>query len=306
MSTQAVQAALDLPITDKTKLLTMMVLCHHHNAKTGRCDPSQESLARETRSSVSTVRRHLIDFEASGYFKRERRYDAKGHRTRDAYDLKFLPVIQMTARHQNPTGQIGSPTGHTVTGNNEQEGVNKKKESAPSAATLSFVENKGKESDVSFDAFIKEYPKTGNTLESVARNAWNKLTADERTMALDGLPALIGECQQRNAGGKKWFHPVGAQKYLAEKRFADYANRANRASKQNDEAAPPWATMGFVAWKGRPQFDAWDDYKRKNDPLGRGLNETDLIDPVTGLRRLGWHVASEWPPGYEPKAQAAA
>ena len=42
-------------------------LADHHNAKTGQCNPSEQTIARETEMGESTVRKHVRTLEAGGW-----------------------------------------------------------------------------------------------------------------------------------------------------------------------------------------------------------------------------------------------
>jgi hypothetical protein len=90
MSHQAIEAALTLPITDHRKRLALVLLAHHHNAKTGSCIPGQEKMADKACCTDRTMRAYLREWETAGYITRKPRYDDRGKRTSDSYTLHFL------------------------------------------------------------------------------------------------------------------------------------------------------------------------------------------------------------------------
>lgn len=57
--------------------LVLVLLADHRNQKTGQCNPSQRTLARECEQDVSTINRHLGVLERRGLIKRVRRFDPK-------------------------------------------------------------------------------------------------------------------------------------------------------------------------------------------------------------------------------------
>jgi len=78
------------------------------------CYPGQERLADESEQSVRSVRRHLDHLETIGAITRERRFDAKGHRTSDRFILHIerdlsKPKAAKNAEiaGKNPNGQSG-------------------------------------------------------------------------------------------------------------------------------------------------------------------------------------------------------
>jgi hypothetical protein len=114
MSTQAVIAASKLPIDDHRELLAAVMLANHYNDETGRCDPGQETVAREAHCDARTLRRYLAKWKKAGWIERKHRYNAKGKRTSDSYTLLFLERTTGQDRQES-----GSPKATTTTGQHE-------------------------------------------------------------------------------------------------------------------------------------------------------------------------------------------
>jgi len=72
------------------------------------------------------------------------------------------------------------------------------------------------------------------------------------------------------------------------------AERLGRAPRPPDGSAPSPVAGKFYARAGSEELEAWDAHNRAahGKPLPR--------DP-----RGGWHVAAQWPPGYQPRPRAA-
>jgi hypothetical protein len=79
--------------------LTLLALADHHNGKSGKCCPSQESLAEKTGHSVDTIQRHLKALISAKLIKRQRQY-RNSYRTADAYTLA-LSMEDDTAPTEN-------------------------------------------------------------------------------------------------------------------------------------------------------------------------------------------------------------
>jgi hypothetical protein len=86
MSHRALEMVFAAQVGDADEKHTLTALAHHHNAKTGECYPSQETIAAETERSVDTIQRHLKSLEKKGLISRKRRY-RNGYRTSDSYTL---------------------------------------------------------------------------------------------------------------------------------------------------------------------------------------------------------------------------
>lgn len=80
------------------------------------CYPGQQKLATMTGHGVRTVRRQLLELEIGGYLRRERRFDASGHRTSDRY---VLPVGEKIPSGQSDRRPI-RPVAKSTTGQNGQ------------------------------------------------------------------------------------------------------------------------------------------------------------------------------------------
>ncbi len=88
MSHAAIKWAIETNVGNADEKQTLVVIAHHHNAKTGECYPGQETLAAETERSVDTIQRHIKSLSAKRLLTRKRRY-SNGYRSSDGYILAF-------------------------------------------------------------------------------------------------------------------------------------------------------------------------------------------------------------------------
>ena len=65
------------------------VLCHHHNGRTGRCDPAQSTVAESAGMVERTVRRHIKSLEHQGLLSRKKRGGHGEGRMSDFFELHF-------------------------------------------------------------------------------------------------------------------------------------------------------------------------------------------------------------------------
>jgi hypothetical protein len=141
VSIKAVKWALSAKGISHIKKLTLATIAECHNAKTGKCIPSQQYIADALGQTDRSARKHVTDLEADGFFKREPRYDRFGHRTSDSYVLNFeiseptgkhasgslpenmLPVVETSLPENSESlpEKIEVPTGKLASGTNEPE-----------------------------------------------------------------------------------------------------------------------------------------------------------------------------------------
>lgn len=74
---------------------TLLILANYADENFS-CFPGQETIARETEQSVSTVRRQLKRLVGLGLVSREHRYDDAGRRTSDRYYLNLDVTVDVT------------------------------------------------------------------------------------------------------------------------------------------------------------------------------------------------------------------
>jgi len=77
----------------------LIVLAHHHNPKTGRCNPGQERIARSAGMTRRCAQRALASLQAYGIIATKARGNGRGHSTR--YLLTFI--------EQSPKGEPSTP-----------------------------------------------------------------------------------------------------------------------------------------------------------------------------------------------------
>lgn len=90
----------------------LVALADHHNAETGRLDPSLRRLSETAKTSESKARRCLQDLVERGAISREARYDDRGRQTSSSYAPIFALLgegVPQTPRGVQRTGG-GCPT----------------------------------------------------------------------------------------------------------------------------------------------------------------------------------------------------
>lgn len=129
-----------------------------------------------------------------------------------------------------------------------------------------------------FEQFWKPYPKgDGNMPKAPALKAWKKLSADDRAKAVQAVPAFVAYCASRPD-----YSPCYAQKFLNERRFDDYAEKAENVRR----------TAAQFVRVGTPEWRAWEAHHRSQ--TGRG--------PPVNKDGSGWFFPSQWPPQSEVAA----
>ncbi|SIT73799.1 helix-turn-helix domain-containing protein [Pontibaca methylaminivorans] len=93
MSYETVDRALGCEGLLPTTKLVLAMTAKFRNTKTGKCHPSQATLARACGISVSTLNRHLRVLEQRGLIKRKRRYNVRtGATLSTQYSFPDQPV----------------------------------------------------------------------------------------------------------------------------------------------------------------------------------------------------------------------
>ncbi|MDE0201591.1 MAG: helix-turn-helix domain-containing protein [Rhodospirillaceae bacterium] len=105
MSGRARDWAANQTVGNALRKAVLNCLCDFHNARTGRCDPTVETIAAVTEMDESTVRRNLKALEHAGFLKRE----LKGRRYRYLLGCDFDRATPGTA----PAIE-GRNTGHSA------------------------------------------------------------------------------------------------------------------------------------------------------------------------------------------------
>lgn len=77
MAFDTISWAVSLKHLRPTTQLVLIKLANYRNQKTGKCYPSQTTLAAACNLSVSTINLHLRALEDEGLIKRKRRYNKK-------------------------------------------------------------------------------------------------------------------------------------------------------------------------------------------------------------------------------------
>lgn len=102
---------------ESSERLVLLALADRANGGTRQCWPRQRTLAAQTGLNVATVRRALKALEEHGLIERERRNNARGHRTSDLIQV-LIPTARETLSKgasragigtSNRTSQMSSP-----------------------------------------------------------------------------------------------------------------------------------------------------------------------------------------------------
>jgi hypothetical protein len=103
VSYKATAWAYDLPLRGAPK--PVLVALADMADEAASCYPGQDRLSSMTGLSVKTVSRAIARLEALGLLKRERRFDAFGHRTSDRYHLQLTVSLPESLTDNLPTRQ---------------------------------------------------------------------------------------------------------------------------------------------------------------------------------------------------------
>lgn len=87
MSMQAINYALTLPVDESGPRLTLLIIAHHINYRTGDMFVGQDELAAEVRRDERTVRRYLTHLEEAGFIRRMQQRSSDGKRMTDRIEL---------------------------------------------------------------------------------------------------------------------------------------------------------------------------------------------------------------------------
>lgn len=100
MAYETVDRALARDGLPPTTKLVLAMTAKFRNTKTGKCHPSQATLARACGISVSTLNRHLRALEKRGLIKRKRRYNSRTGATLSTQYSFPDPPVSMGAEHE--------------------------------------------------------------------------------------------------------------------------------------------------------------------------------------------------------------
>lgn len=124
-----------------------------------------------------------------------------------------------------------------------------------------------------FADFWNGIPKDSNASEPKAKQAWGKLSEEDKALALQSLPAFAAYCRERPT-----YTPCHPWKYLVEKRFLGHA-QTNRPD------APSLVKIS----PGSPEWDAWLEHKRR-------IGERTSFMESQGREGKGFPVPTRFPP----------
>lgn len=134
-----------------------------------------------------------------------------------------------------------------------------------------------------FAEFWEGYPTDENMSKAEAFDVWKRTPAKERLLAIESLPAFRAYCAKEPT-----YRPVHANRYLSKKRFEGHAEKAKVIAARTKIRT------------GTPEWEAWrayyvDEKKKFSMNLMNAAAEAGS----------DYSVASRWPPGREPREQAA-
>jgi DNA-binding transcriptional MocR family regulator len=160
----------DLPPAEKLVLLS---LADHHNSGTGKCIPSQASVAEQTSMSVRTVQRHMASLEERGLIRRVPRFRGEGRgRTSDAYILQGDNLARWLQGDKPGTTKA---TIQDDQGDTRVVGTGREPEENPIAA-----KPRERQPDILFDAVAKTCAINTDKLTASARGALNRAVKELR------------------------------------------------------------------------------------------------------------------------------
>ncbi len=200
MSWEATAAAKKIVTGAPARKLVLFCLADSHNAHTGLCCPSQDTLAIECEMTDRSIRTHLKALEQSGLIRVKPRRDDSGHRSSNEYELLFLPEefsggdVVLPETERKPTGKLFP--------------VHKEPKEEPKGL------NSGKtDSDAVKQAFIdsiwKPYPDKTNNDRKRALAVWRKMTPAKRQAAVASIPVYSAYCK-----ANAWYRPLHVERYL--------------------------------------------------------------------------------------------
>jgi hypothetical protein len=196
MSIQAVKWSLSAKVGPIEKL-ALVAIAESHNAKTGKCFPSQAYVANVIGQKERSARTHICKLEKDGFFTRKHRYDGQGHRTSDDFILHFNvtePTGNMVAGSKDRLPEKSDPpTGNTVAATDVPESL-VPEERAPQAAHARSESNQGK----------------GRLRPTTIPDDWQpsaQSLALAKSLGLDGgqIAYVVGDFKKKQrAKGKTW------------------------------------------------------------------------------------------------------
>lgn len=134
-----------------------------------------------------------------------------------------------------------------------------------------------------FGEFWEGYPTDENMSKSEAYAVWQRISVEEKILAIESLPSFRAYCAKDPT-----YRPVHANRYLGKKRFEGHAEKAKMIAARTKIRV------------GTPEWDAWrtyyvDEKKRFSMKLMNAAADAGL----------DFSVPNQWPPGREPQVQAA-
>lgn len=248
--------------------VAILIATRYINGKTGEAWPACETMAQKLGVSKKTVDRAIGTLVAAGHLERQ---SGAGPHGVNLYKLRFPIGIDARDNSVRDEGTfLSDPQGQECPTNPERE---------PEDRTLGVA---SKETGPSFADFEAIWRWQTADPRAAAQKAFEALDGTARVEAIRGAPAYIADCAREKR--KQCF----AKNYLAERRWEGFATAS--ASQESVKTQRVWI------WKGTPQWEAWQNYlRRQRQKTG---TSAEKVSPE-GRRGEGWWFDSEWPPGHK-------
>ena len=229
-------------------------LCDRYHPDHG-CFPSQETLAEDCELPRSTLNVHLNDLEAAGLIMREQRRE-KGSKRQDSTRYRFpfekgfepkkteVPCpdsghgeAEAVSRKQaEPSPENGKSRVQNLDSNPVREPVREpvnSREGVREPSTENEAQADAKKAEAGFWNLVKDWPGFAGMPKEPARQAWLKLSEEEREQAAVRFPAWLAMLK-----AQKKSHTPAPATYFREKLWEAAPDPAQEAKPTTAVAAP--------------------------------------------------------------------
>lgn len=183
----------DTTLSYKAKGLLAQMLSIDSNPKWNEVwDWSVSGLVKLSSDGKSSVDSGIKELEEHGYLKRAQMRDAQGHMCGYSYDIYESPFTE-NPKTDMPTSEKQQQINNIINKDNNNKTTNVVKENIIKEVPVIEVEVVD---EYSFDTFWKLYDyKKGKAL---AEKQWNKLTKQERKLAIEYVPAYVASTPDKS------------------------------------------------------------------------------------------------------------
>jgi hypothetical protein len=212
MSVQAITWAIEQNVQPAGAKLLLIVLANYTNERR-QCWPSKATLAADCSMSNSSVCKYLADLQAAGMISIARRVEEGLHKS-SIITLHIGGVIRQTDNGYPSDGQ-GLSSGLDK---GLSSGLDTNRHIEPSIEPNGPKSRKRISYPSDFETFWKAYPKDNNMSKSEAFAEWQRITPEDRQIAIASLPAFKTYCKKNP--DYRVIHPC---RYLKKRRFDGFA-----------------------------------------------------------------------------------